>query len=103
MKAGPTGPVTGLLSTARSLMSLPRNPQLKVLHTIPSYERPRQFIPMLTEVLRRAHALLALLLLFAASSSPFGDGVTSPANPTFGSPTFAGAARQIQLSLKLKF
>lgn len=33
----------------------------------------------------------------------FGDGVTSPANPTFGSPTFAGAARQIQLSLKLKF
>jgi hypothetical protein len=33
----------------------------------------------------------------------FGDGVTSPANPTFGSPTFAGAARQLQLSLKLKF
>ena len=33
----------------------------------------------------------------------FGDGVTSPANPTFGSPTFAGAARQIQLSVKLKF
>jgi hypothetical protein len=33
----------------------------------------------------------------------FGDGVTSPANPTFGTPTFAGAARQIQLSLKLKF
>lgn len=33
----------------------------------------------------------------------FGDGVTSPSNPTFGTPTFAGAARQIQLSLKLKF
>ena len=33
----------------------------------------------------------------------FGDGVTSPANPTFGTPTFAGAARQIQLSAKLKF
>jgi hypothetical protein len=33
----------------------------------------------------------------------FGDGVTSPTNPTFGSPTFAGAARQIQLSLKVKF
>jgi hypothetical protein len=33
----------------------------------------------------------------------YGDGVTSPANPTFGSPTFAGAARQFQLSLKLKF
>ena len=33
----------------------------------------------------------------------YGDGITSPANPTFGSPTFAGAARQFQLSLKLKF
>jgi hypothetical protein len=33
----------------------------------------------------------------------YGDGVASPANPTFGTPTFAGAARQIQLSLKLKF
>jgi hypothetical protein len=33
----------------------------------------------------------------------FGDGVTSPDNPNFGTPTFAGAARQIQLSLKLKF
>jgi hypothetical protein len=33
----------------------------------------------------------------------FGDEVTSPANPTFGTPTYAGAARQIQLSLKLKF
>jgi len=33
----------------------------------------------------------------------FGDGVTSPANPTFGTPTFAGPARQIQVSLKLKF
>jgi hypothetical protein len=33
----------------------------------------------------------------------YGDGVTSPANPTFGTPTFAGAARQIQLSAKLRF
>ena len=33
----------------------------------------------------------------------FGDGVTSPANPTFGTPTFAGAARQFQFSAKLKF
>jgi len=33
----------------------------------------------------------------------FGDGVTSPANPTFGTPTFAGAARQLQFSLKFKF
>lgn len=33
----------------------------------------------------------------------YGDGVTSPANPTFGTPTFAGAARQFQFSLKLKF
>jgi len=33
----------------------------------------------------------------------YGDGVASPANPTFGTPTFAGAARQFQLSAKLKF
>jgi len=33
----------------------------------------------------------------------YGDGVTSPSNPTFGTPTYAGAARQIQVSLKLKF
>lgn len=33
----------------------------------------------------------------------YGDGVTSPANPTFGTPTFAGAARQFQLSVKLSF
>jgi hypothetical protein len=32
-----------------------------------------------------------------------GDGVTSAANPTLGTATFAGDARQIQLSLKLKF
>lgn len=38
-----------------------------------------------------------------AMPKSYGDGVTSPANPTFGTPTFAGAARQIQLSLKLKF
>jgi hypothetical protein len=33
----------------------------------------------------------------------YGDGVTSPANPTFGTPTFAGAARQFQFSFKLGF
>jgi hypothetical protein len=33
----------------------------------------------------------------------YGDGVTSPSNPTFGSPTYAGAARQFQFSLKLEF
>lgn len=33
----------------------------------------------------------------------FGDGIGSPANPTFGSPNFTGAARQIQTSLRLNF
>ncbi|MGA2814118.1 MAG: TonB-dependent receptor [Candidatus Acidiferrum sp.] len=33
----------------------------------------------------------------------FGDGVTSPANPTFGSPSFVAPARQIQLALRLNF
>jgi hypothetical protein len=33
----------------------------------------------------------------------YGDGITSPANPTFGSPTFAAPARQFQFSLKLQF
>ncbi len=33
----------------------------------------------------------------------YGDGVTSTANPTFGTPTFAGAARQMQVSLKLTY
>jgi len=33
----------------------------------------------------------------------FGDGVGSPDNPNFGTPTYAGAARQFQLSAKLKF
>ncbi|MGH9745313.1 MAG: TonB-dependent receptor domain-containing protein [Candidatus Acidiferrales bacterium] len=33
----------------------------------------------------------------------FGDGVTSPANPTFGSPKFVAPARQIQLSLRVNF
>ena len=38
-----------------------------------------------------------------ATPKSYGDGVTSPANPTFGTPTFAGAARQFQFSAKLKF
>lgn len=33
----------------------------------------------------------------------YGDGISSSTNPTFGSPTFAGAARQIQLSARLSF
>ena len=33
----------------------------------------------------------------------YGDGIGSPANPTFASPTYAAAARQIQLSLKFEF
>jgi hypothetical protein len=33
----------------------------------------------------------------------FGDGVTSPANPTFGSPKFASEARQLQLSFRITF
>ena len=33
----------------------------------------------------------------------FGDGVASSANPNFGTPTFAGAARQFQISAALSF
>ena len=33
----------------------------------------------------------------------FGDGIGSPANPTFGSPSYVAPARQIQLSLRLNF
>jgi hypothetical protein len=33
----------------------------------------------------------------------FGDGVISPANPTFGTPNFVAPARQIQLSVRLNF
>jgi TonB dependent receptor-like, beta-barrel len=33
----------------------------------------------------------------------FGDRITSPANPTFGSPRFVAPARQLQLSLRLDF
>jgi Carboxypeptidase regulatory-like domain len=33
----------------------------------------------------------------------FGDGVTSPANPTFGSPSYAAPARQVQLAVRLNF
>jgi hypothetical protein len=33
----------------------------------------------------------------------YKDGVTSPANPTFGSPKFASSPRQIQLSLRVTF
>lgn len=33
----------------------------------------------------------------------YGDHVTSPYNPTFGSPTFAAPARQLQVSIKAEF
>ena len=33
----------------------------------------------------------------------FGDGITSPANPKFGSPNFVASARQLQLSVRLNF
>jgi hypothetical protein len=33
----------------------------------------------------------------------FGDGVSSPANPTFGTPKFVAPARQIQLSFRINF
>jgi len=33
----------------------------------------------------------------------FGDHISSPANPTFGSPKFASAARQIQLAFRITF
>ena len=33
----------------------------------------------------------------------FGDGVSSPANPTFGTPSFVAPARQAQLAVRLNF
>jgi hypothetical protein len=33
----------------------------------------------------------------------FGDGVSSPANPTFGAPKFVAPAREIQLSFRITF
>jgi Carboxypeptidase regulatory-like domain/TonB dependent receptor-like, beta-barrel len=33
----------------------------------------------------------------------FGDGVTSPTNPTFGTPKFVAPARQVQLSVRFSF
>ena len=33
----------------------------------------------------------------------YRDGVSSPANPTFGTPNFVAPARQIQLSVRLNF
>jgi hypothetical protein len=33
----------------------------------------------------------------------FGGGVSSPSNPTFGTPSFAAAARQAQLAMRLNF
>ena len=33
----------------------------------------------------------------------FGDGVTSPANPTFGTPSYVAPARQVQLALRFNF
>ncbi len=33
----------------------------------------------------------------------FGDGITSPANPTFATPNFTGPARQLQASVRMSF
>jgi hypothetical protein len=33
----------------------------------------------------------------------FGDGIVSPANPTFASPNFTGPARQLQAALRMSF
>jgi hypothetical protein len=33
----------------------------------------------------------------------FGDGIGSPANPTFGTPSFVAPARQMQLSVRFNF
>ena len=33
----------------------------------------------------------------------FGDGIGSPANPTFGTPNFVAPAREVQLALRLNF
>jgi hypothetical protein len=33
----------------------------------------------------------------------FGDGISSPTNPTFGTPSFVAPARQIQLAVRLNF
>ena len=33
----------------------------------------------------------------------FGDGITSPANPTFATPNFTGPARQLQASVRITF
>ena len=33
----------------------------------------------------------------------FGDGVSSPANPTFGTPNYVAPAREVQLALRLNF
>jgi hypothetical protein len=31
----------------------------------------------------------------------FGDGITSPENPTFGTPNFVAPARQIQVAVRM--
>jgi outer membrane receptor protein involved in Fe transport len=33
----------------------------------------------------------------------FGDGISSPANPTFGTPNYVAPARQVQLAMRLNF
>jgi hypothetical protein len=33
----------------------------------------------------------------------FGDHISSPANPSFGSPKFVSPARELQLSLRFTF
>jgi len=60
---------------------------MKVLHTLPSYECPRQLIPMLTEVIRRhAPPLLGVLVLFAVSSLPLAAQQFATVNLTVTDP-----------------
>ena len=42
-------------------------------------------------------------VLLGPQPRAYKDGISSPANPTFGSPKFAAPARQLQLSVRLIF
>jgi hypothetical protein len=42
-------------------------------------------------------------VLLGPQPRAFGDGISSPGNPTSGTPKFVGPARQLQLSLRLTF
>jgi hypothetical protein len=42
-------------------------------------------------------------VLLGAMPQRYGDGIGSPANPTFGTPSYVAPARQVQLSMRLNF